>query len=100
VPHLTEQQALAFLERARAMTNVAIVAVIQSTASGHEGVDGAAADDQDLSHILMRTRAWWHDLFVRADWRQEAIHRALARRCQDHDLPRKMGWQVYVYGAH
>lgn len=92
--HLTEEQALAFLERAQAMTNVAIVAVI-SSASG----TGADDEDQDLSHILMRPRDWWHGLFLRAGWRQDAIHRALARRCQEHDLPRKMGWQVYVYGA-
>ena len=58
-----------------------------------------AADDGDLSHILMRTRAWWHEQFVQSGWRQDALHRVCERLCQQHELTRRMGWQIYVYGA-
>ena len=47
----------------------------------------------------MRTRAWWHEQFLRAGWRQDPLHRMLARACQQHELPRKMGWQMYMYAA-
>ena len=56
-----------------------------------------ARDDRDFSHITMRTRAWWHETFLAAGWRQDALHRTLERACQAHELPRRMNWQVYVY---
>lgn len=100
LPHLTEAQAQQFLERARALANIGIVAVIRS----FDGEDDErryreAEDDADLSRILMRTRAWWHELFVRSGWRQDSLHRALACLCRQHELVHKMGWQIYVYGA-
>lgn len=100
LPHLTEQQARQFLEHARALANIGIVAVISSFENDEdERRYREAAEDADLSHIQMRTRAWWHDRFIQGGWRQDALHRALARLCQQHALTRKMGWQIYVYGA-
>jgi 2-polyprenyl-3-methyl-5-hydroxy-6-metoxy-1,4-benzoquinol methylase len=100
LPHLTEWQAEAFLKRARALARVGLVAVIRSFETDEdERQYREANDDDDLSHILMRTRAWWHDLFLRAGWRQDPLHRALERACRNHELPRKMGWQLYVYAA-
>jgi 2-polyprenyl-3-methyl-5-hydroxy-6-metoxy-1,4-benzoquinol methylase/glycosyltransferase involved in cell wall biosynthesis len=94
--HLTEAQARAFLEQARAITDVAIVAVINSLETDRDSGRVNEAD-ADLSHILMRTHAWWHETFLATGWRQDAVARALARRCQQHELVRKMGWQMYVY---
>lgn len=100
LPHLTESQAVQFLAHARALAGMGIVAVIRSFENDEEERRyREAADDADLSHILMRTRAWWHERFVQAGWRQDALHRAFARMCQQHELTRKMGWQIYVYGA-
>jgi glycosyltransferase involved in cell wall biosynthesis/SAM-dependent methyltransferase len=100
LPHLTEAQALAFLQRARSLANIGILAVIRSFENDddqrhyHE-----ANDDGDLSHILMRPRVWWHDKFLESGWRQDSLQRALARMCQQHELTRKMGWQIYLYGS-
>jgi len=100
LPHLTESQATRFLECARSMANVGIVAVIRSFENEEdERRYREAGDDGDLSHILMRTRAWWHELFLKTGWRQDPLHCAFARMCQQHELTRKMGWQMYVYGA-
>ena len=98
LPHLTEGQAETLLTRARAWARTAIVAVIASFDDDTEArAWQAASDDHDLSHVLMRTRAWWHDLFLRTGWRQDALHRVAARACERHALPRRMGWKVYVY---
>jgi glycosyltransferase involved in cell wall biosynthesis/SAM-dependent methyltransferase len=100
LPHLTEAQAVAFFARARALARIGIVAVIRSFE--HEDDERRyreADDDADLSHVLMRQRAWWHERFLEAGWRQDSLQRALGRMCQQHELTRKMGWQIYVYGA-
>jgi cyclopropane fatty-acyl-phospholipid synthase-like methyltransferase len=100
LPHLTEAQAVAFFARARALARIGIVAVIRSFE--HEDDERRyreADDDADLSHVLMRQRAWWHERFLEAGWRQDSLQRALGRMCQQHKLTRKMGWQIYVYGA-
>ncbi len=100
LPHLTEQQAEAFLRRARSLARMGIVAVIRSFDTDEdERRYRRVNDDDDLSHILMRTRAWWHDTFLRAGWRQDPLHRMLERACRNHELPRKMGWQLYMYAA-
>lgn len=89
---LSESQALSFLVRARSRTQQAIVATI---ACREDGVRGA--DDLDLSHVTMRGRAFWHELFLRAGWRQDALHRVAERACRTHPLPTRMGWEVFVY---
>ena len=100
LPHLTEDQACGFLERARELANMGIVAVIRSFETAEdEARYREARDDGDLSHILMRTRAWWHERFLRAGWQQDGLHHALAQVCQQHELTRRMGWQMYVYAA-
>jgi len=100
LPELTESQAEAFLRRARALARVGLVAVIRSfeTAEDEQRYRDSG-DDDDLSHILMRTRAWWHEMFLRAGWRQDPLHQAFERGCRNHQLPQKMGWQLYVYAA-
>ena len=100
LPHLTEEQAEAFLRRARALARIGVVAVIRSfDTEDDERRYREANDDDDLSHILMRTRAWWHEMFLKTGWHQDPLHRALERACRNHELPRKMGWQLYIYSA-
>ncbi len=89
--HLTEEQAVAALAQARAFTKVAMMAVI------HMGGDARAATDRDLSHITLKDRLWWHDLFVRSGWRKDGLHEVVERACQRHPLPAKMGWQIFLY---
>ncbi len=93
---LTEDQAHEFLKRARGWTRQAIVACIPSFDTDEEE-RRFRQHDRDYSHITMRSRAWWHAEFLRAGWRQDALHRIVARACQQHALPRRMNWKIYVY---
>jgi 2-polyprenyl-3-methyl-5-hydroxy-6-metoxy-1,4-benzoquinol methylase len=98
LPHLTEEQASQFLSTAREWTDVALVAVIPSfETEEQERRYPQADDDADLSHILMRSRRWWHERILRAGWRQDPLHGALERMCRQHELTCKMRWQMYVY---
>jgi SAM-dependent methyltransferase len=93
---LTEEQAHEFLTRARNWTRQAIVACIPSF--DDEDEEGRFhKNDRDYSHITMRSRAWWHAEFLRAGWRQDALHRIVERACRRHELPRRMNWKIYVY---
>jgi hypothetical protein len=90
---LTEEQVLAFLQRARGWTRHGLLAVI---AVANESKAGDC-EDRDLSHVTLRPRAWWHELFLRAGWRQDALHRMAEHVLQRHDLVSRMAWQVFVY---
>jgi ADP-heptose:LPS heptosyltransferase/glycosyltransferase involved in cell wall biosynthesis/SAM-dependent methyltransferase len=93
---LTEGQAHEFLTRARGWTRQAIVACIPSFEDDEEE-QRFRKNDRDYSHITMRSRAWWRAEFLRAGWRQDALHRIVERACQRHELPRRMNWKIYVY---
>jgi ADP-heptose:LPS heptosyltransferase/2-polyprenyl-3-methyl-5-hydroxy-6-metoxy-1,4-benzoquinol methylase len=93
---LTESQIFSFLSRCRAWTRTAIVATIPSFPS-EEDARLYKKDDKDLSHITMRTPQWWHEAFLGIGWRQDDLHRIVERLCQNHELPKRMGWKVYVY---
>ena len=89
---LTEAQLRAFLRRARAAA-ATLLAVIATLPDDPAKARSAFQDDKDLSHITMRTRAWWQALFEECGW--VAHHRQ--REGAAHSLPRKMGWEIYVY---
>jgi ADP-heptose:LPS heptosyltransferase/glycosyltransferase involved in cell wall biosynthesis len=93
---LTEEQAFAFLQRAGTWTRQAFVAVI-CTCEDDSQRRCLAEEDHDLAHITLRSRAWWHDLILRAGWKQDALHKLTQRVVQGIALPRRMGWQVFVY---
>ena len=93
---LTEEQAFAFSRRALHWTRHGLLAVI---ALADEQKQEPGADDGDLSHITLRSRTWWHDLFLRAGWRQDALHRTVERHSQFHSLPTRMGWSMFVYSS-
>lgn len=89
---LTEDQALSFLSRARGWTRQAMLAIIACREDNEK-----QTGDFDGSHITMRPRSWWHELIIRAGWRQDHLHRVVERACQTHPLAANMGWQVFVY---
>jgi hypothetical protein len=91
---LTERQIDSFVARARSWTRHALIATIPTLA---EGRSYDRSKDSDLSHITMHERRWWQERFLAAGWRQDALHRIVERRCQQHPLPMRMGWQVYVF---
>jgi ADP-heptose:LPS heptosyltransferase/2-polyprenyl-3-methyl-5-hydroxy-6-metoxy-1,4-benzoquinol methylase len=95
---LTEEQARAFLEHSRTKTRQVIVAAMPTCENDGER-ERAARDDRDLAHITLRSRTWWHELFIRVGWRQDALHRIAERVCRSHELPRRMGWEIFVYSA-
>lgn len=94
---LTEAQAAAFLRRARAWTRLAMVAIIPSFESEQEAARYRHEDNRDRTHVTMKTRAWWHEQFLAAGWRQDPLQRLGAERCQVHALPQRMQWRVYAY---
>jgi glycosyltransferase involved in cell wall biosynthesis/2-polyprenyl-3-methyl-5-hydroxy-6-metoxy-1,4-benzoquinol methylase len=95
---LTEEQARSFLRRARARTRMAIVAVITSIDHENEPpLRHPQPADRDRSHVTRRSRDWWHALFEETGWKLDALHRLGAEHCQQHALPRRMGWKTYVY---
>jgi glycosyltransferase involved in cell wall biosynthesis/2-polyprenyl-3-methyl-5-hydroxy-6-metoxy-1,4-benzoquinol methylase len=95
---LTEEQALAFLTRIRPWTRGGLLATIASFETDDDLRRHAAQGlGHDLSHVTLQTRAYWHDLFLRAGWRQDPLHRLAQRACQEHSLPREMGWRIFLY---
>jgi hypothetical protein len=97
--HLTEEQARAFLQRAREWTTMAFVAVIPSFDDDEEERrHQTSSEDRDRSHVTIRPRRWWHALFVETGWRLDALQKLGAERCRQHPFVRRMGWKVYVYG--
>jgi 2-polyprenyl-3-methyl-5-hydroxy-6-metoxy-1,4-benzoquinol methylase len=95
--HLTESQAERFLTRARPWTRGALLATIASFDDDGDRARHAASDDRDRSHVTMRLRSWWHELFLKTGWRLDPLQRLGAERCRTHPLPRRMGWKVYAY---
>jgi len=91
---LTEEQIRRLLPRARRWTRQAIFATIPAA---DRVADRSRGEDRDLSHITMRPRAWWHERFEEAGWRQDPMHRCFERLCQSHQLPTTMGWNVFVF---
>jgi ADP-heptose:LPS heptosyltransferase/glycosyltransferase involved in cell wall biosynthesis/SAM-dependent methyltransferase len=94
--NLTEEQALEFLRRARTWTSQALVVVLLVCNDEAERTR-LLADDRDLARVTLQSRAWWHERFLRAEWRQDALHRSLQRLCQADPLPARMGWELFVY---
>jgi 2-polyprenyl-3-methyl-5-hydroxy-6-metoxy-1,4-benzoquinol methylase len=91
--HLTEAQALAFLRRVRPRVGTAFVATIPTFQPGRDEAPG----NRDASHVTRQPREWWMELFRRAGWRQDPLHR-LAERCfREHELPKRMGWEVFLF---
>jgi ADP-heptose:LPS heptosyltransferase/glycosyltransferase involved in cell wall biosynthesis len=90
---LSDDQARRFLQRIRPHTRTALFAVIPLG----EQDDCPPAPTGDLGHINLRTRDWWHKLFLDCGWRQDPLHSAFEQACQHHDLPQRIGWQIFVY---
>jgi ADP-heptose:LPS heptosyltransferase/glycosyltransferase involved in cell wall biosynthesis len=93
---LTEDQTGAFLARARAHTRQALFTVIASFETDAER-EAYRRASRDLSQITLRPRRWWHEQFLAAGWRQDALHRVAQQACQAHPLPARMNWKVFVY---
>lgn len=88
--HLTEQQAIDFLRRARAWTRHGLLATI--TLAGD-----VRAGNRDLTHVTQQNQRWWHNLFLRAGWHQDAALLRLQQARQRHPLPAAMRWNVFCY---
>jgi hypothetical protein len=71
---------------------MALLATIPTVERG-----GEMAPSRDPSHVTRRSREWWLDVFRRAGWRQDPLHRVAERVLQGHPLPRKMGWEIFLF---
>ena len=90
---MSEPQVDRFLRRARERTRIAMLAVIPLI----DEASGRFASEGDLGHVTRRPRVWWHERFVAAGWRQDPLHRGMEQLCQAHPLPRRMGWDLFLY---
>ena len=95
---LTEAQAIDFLRRARDWTTQALVAVVL-VCEDESRRQRLLANDDDLSRVTIQSRAWWRQRFLDAGWKQDALHRVAERACGNHNLPHRMHWQIFLYGA-
>lgn len=93
---LTEDQALAFLRRAKDWTNQALIAVVL-ICDDEARRQRLLANDGDLSRVSIQSRTWWRQRFLDAGWKQDALHRVAERACCTHPLPTRMGWEILVY---
>jgi glycosyltransferase involved in cell wall biosynthesis/2-polyprenyl-3-methyl-5-hydroxy-6-metoxy-1,4-benzoquinol methylase len=94
--NLTENQALEFLRRACRWTQHALVCVV-ITCEDDTARARIREKDHDLAHLTLQSREWWHERFLRAGWRQDALHRVAENACRTHPLPHRMGWEILVY---
>jgi 2-polyprenyl-3-methyl-5-hydroxy-6-metoxy-1,4-benzoquinol methylase len=92
---LTEDQVHAFLTRVRPRIRIAICAVIPL----YETPEHKTAPGGDLGHITRESRRWWDERFLRAGWRQDALHKNLETALQRQDLPQTMLWQIFLYSS-
>ncbi len=92
---LSEKQILRLMRRARKWTNQAMFAVISTVENEKERA--CLDSDMDLSHVSLKSRAEWDQLFRKAGWRQDALHQMAQRTVQEHPLCKKMDWRVFVY---
>jgi len=95
---LTEEQAREFLNRSRAWTKQALM-IVALTCENELEQTKLAAGDHDLSHVTLRTSAWWQELAQQAGWKQDALHRLAQRACRKHPLPLRMGWRILIFSA-
>ena len=93
---LTEEQALEFFRRALAWTRQAFVAVVL-TCEDDASRTQMLANDRDPAHLTLQSRAWWHQRFLQAGWQQDPVHRIAERACRAHAVPRRMGWEIFLY---
>jgi len=92
---LTEDQIEQFLSRARPWCRHAIFSTITTLPSSQ--ITPRDRDDDDLSHITLRSREWWHEKFTAAGWRQDPLHRVVQNLCKSDELPTRMGWELFIY---
>ncbi|MCP4368491.1 MAG: glycosyltransferase [Deltaproteobacteria bacterium] len=96
--HLTESQVRSFLLRAKCWINIGLFATIP-TFETEEKVCEFKKQDKDPSHIMLKSREWWHALFLSTGWKQDKLHRILQDICQENRLAKNMKWDVYVYSV-
>ena len=89
---LSTDQIDAFLIRARKHVKVGLLVVIPVFDS-----ESPPAEDRDLSHITRKPLDWWNHRFREAGWRQDCLHAALLHMLSQHDLTRRMGWNLFLF---
>jgi hypothetical protein len=95
LPQMTEDQAVAFLRRARPRIKTALIAAIPL----FDAHTKCSPEAGDAAHVSRHDRAWWHQRILAAGWLQDPLHRAMQHACQSHPLPTRMGWEIFVYAA-
>lgn len=96
--HLTESQTRSFLMRVKSWIEIGLFATIPTFESDME-ICEFKKHDKDMSHILLKSQQWWHELFLSTGWKQDRLHRMLQDMCQEHKLTKNMKWSVYVYSV-
>lgn len=88
--HLTEEQAMRFLQRSRYFINDCLFFVI-------------ALDEPrqrlEPSHINLKTREYWHDVFLKCGWMQTHEFKLMQDIAMRDDNIRRLDVEVFIYGS-
>lgn len=95
--HLTEDQVRRFLDRARRYTLQALFATIPSFDTAAEASRYDPSQETDRSHVTLRERSWWRELFLETGWTRPGWAQKLDLDCSRDAFVRHMGWKVYIY---
>jgi len=98
--HLTEDQVRAFLQRARSHTRHALFATIPSFDTAAEASRYDPSLETDRSHVTIRERRWWRELFLATGWARPGWVQELEQDCARDAFVQQMGWKVYIYAPH
>lgn len=89
--HLTEEQAISFLHRSRYYVNDCLFFVI-------------ALDEEhqraEPSHINLKTREYWHELFLKCRWIQTPEYKFMQDIAMREDNIRRLKVEIFIYGAN
>jgi 2-polyprenyl-3-methyl-5-hydroxy-6-metoxy-1,4-benzoquinol methylase len=89
--HLTEEQAMRFLQRSRYFINDCMFFVI-------------ALDEpkqrNEPSHINLKTREYWHEVFLKCGWVQTPEFKLMQDIAMREDNIRRMEVEIFIYGAN
>lgn len=82
--HLTSEQSLGFLSRAREFVNDSIFAIIDD-------------NPDEESHINIQTREEWNEIFHEAGWSQDVVCKWQLRCGMEHRFIKERRWRIFIF---
>ena len=89
--HLTEEQALRFLQKSRYYVNDCLFFVIALDEPRQRA---------EPSHINLKDRKYWHETFLRCGWVHTKEHEFMQRIAMSEDNIKRLEVEIFIYGAN